>query len=86
MARVKQETISAGEGCTVHPVIQNVSRGISDWHSERDWVYQTDRAIRAIDSLAVELNKEGYSEAANYLRRIIDNNEVKAKSPDSVYF
>lgn len=67
-----------------HPVIKNVSCAISDWHSERDWFFQTDRAIRTIDAIAVELNKEGYKEAAEYLRRILDSNEAKAKSPDLV--
>ena len=67
-----------------HPVIKNVARAISDWHSERDWLFQTDRAIRTIDAIAVELNKEGHTEAAKYLRRILDGNEPKAKSPDLV--
>ena len=67
-----------------HPVIKNVARAISDWHSERDWFFQTDRAIRTIDAIAVELNKEGHTEAAKYLRRVLDNNEPKAKSPDLV--
>lgn len=67
-----------------HPFIENVSRAISDWHSERDWFFQTDRAIRTIDAIAVELNKEGYKEAAKYLRRVLDSNEAKAKSPDLV--
>lgn len=67
-----------------HPVIKNVACAISDWHSERDWLFQTDRAIRTIDAIAVELNKEGHTEAANYLRRILDSNEPKAKSPDLV--
>jgi hypothetical protein len=67
-----------------HPFIENVSRAISDWHSERDWFFQTDRAIRTIDAIAVELNKEGYKEAAKYLRRVLDSNEAKSKSPDLV--
>jgi len=67
-----------------HPVIKNIARAISDWHSERDWFFQTDRAIRTIDAIAVELNKEGHKEAAKYLRRILDSNEPKAKSPDLV--
>jgi hypothetical protein len=25
-----------------HPVVKNVARAISDWHSERDWLFQTD--------------------------------------------
>ena len=69
---------------TFHPVVENVSRAISDWHSERDWFFQTDRAIRTIDAIAVELNKEGHVEAAKYLRRVLDTNEPKAKSPDLV--
>ena len=67
-----------------HPVIKNVACAISDWHSERDWFFQTDRAIRTIDAIAVELNKEGHMEAAKYRLRVLDSNEPKAKSPDLV--
>jgi hypothetical protein len=67
-----------------HPVIKNISCAISDWHSERDWLFQTDRAMRTIEAIAIELNKEGHKEAANYLYRVLDNNEPKAKSPDLV--
>ena len=81
--RMRESELSK-ESETFHPVIKNVARAISDWHSERDWFFQTDRAIRTIDAIAVELNKEGHKEAAKYLRRVLDNNQVKAKSPDLV--
>lgn len=68
----------------VHPAIERTARAISDWHSERDWIYQTDRAKRTIDAIAVELNKEGHREAAKYLFRILDTTNVKAKSPDLI--
>jgi hypothetical protein len=60
-----------------HPVIKNIARAISDWHSERDWFFQTDRAIRTIDAIAVELNKEGHTEAAKYLRRYLIATNLK---------
>lgn len=86
--RHKQKQMREAElskkGKSFHPFIENVSRAISDWHSERDWFFQTNRAIRTIDAIAVELNKEGHTEAAKYLRRVLDNNEPKAKSPDLV--
>ncbi|MCJ7807607.1 MAG: hypothetical protein MUP73_02665 [Dehalococcoidia bacterium] len=81
--RMREPEMSRKEK-SFHPFIENVSRAISDWHSERDWFFQTDRAIRTIDAIAVELNKEGYKEAAKYLRRVLDSNEAKAKSPDLV--
>ena len=81
--RMREAELSK-KGKSFHPFIENVSRAISDWHSERDWFFQTDRAIRTIDAIAVELNKEGHTEAAKYLRRVLDNNEPKAKSPDLV--
>ena len=79
-----RETELSKEQESFHPVIKNVSCAINDWHSERDWFFQTDRAIRTIDAIAVELNKEGHVDAAKYLRRILDSNEPKAKSPDLV--
>jgi len=79
--RMRESELSK-DGKSFHPVIKNVARAISDWHSEHDWFFQTDRAIRTIDAIAVELNKEGHKEAAKYLGRIIDGNELKAKSPD----
>ena len=81
--QMREAELSKEKG-SFHPFIENVSRAISDWHSERDWFFQTDRAIRTIDAIAVELNKEGHKEAAKYLGRIIDGNELKAKSPDLV--
>ena len=84
LTKAKEETILTGDGHSVHPVIEQVSRAISDWHSERDWFFQTDRAMRVIDSLACELNKEGHKSASSYLRRVLDGNEPKGKSPDLV--
>lgn len=81
--QMREAELSKEKG-SFHPFIENVSRAISDWHSERDWFFQTDRAIRTIDAIAVELSKEGHTEAAKYLRRVLDSNEPKAKSPDSV--
>jgi hypothetical protein len=81
--QMREAELSKNKG-SFHPFIENVSRAISDWHSERDWFFQTDRAIRTIDAIAVELNKEGHIEAAKYLRRVLDTNEPKAKSPDLV--
>lgn len=66
-----------------HPVIEKASRAISDWQSERDWFFQTDRAVRVIDAIASELSKEGHKDAADYLRRIVKNNEHKPKSIDN---
>ena len=40
--------------------------------------------MRVIDSLACELNKEGHKSASSYLRRVLDGNEPKGKSPDLV--
>ena len=84
MTKVKEETILEEDGRNVHPVIEQVSRAISDWHSERDWSFQTDRAMRVIDAIACELNKEGHKSASSYLRRVLDGNEPKSKSPDLV--
>lgn len=84
MTKVNEETILTEDGRNVHPVIEQVSRAVSDWHSERDWFFQTDRAMRVIDALACELNKEGHKSASSYLRRVLDGNELKGKSPDLV--
>jgi hypothetical protein len=84
LTKVNEETILTEDGHNVHPVIEQVSRAISDWHSERDWFFQTDRAMRVIDTLACELNKEGHKSASSYLRRVLDGNELKGKSPDLV--
>jgi hypothetical protein len=84
LTKTKEETILGKDGHSVHPVIEQVSRAISDWHSERDWFFQTDRAMRVIDALACELNKEGHKSASSYLRRVLDDNEPKSKSPDLV--
>jgi hypothetical protein len=40
--------------------------------------------MRVIDALACELNKEGHKSASSYLRRVLDGNEPKGKSPDLV--
>ena len=84
LTKAKEQTIMEEDGHNVHPVIEQVSRAISDWHSERDWFFQTDRAMRVIDALACELNKEGHKSASSYLRRVLDDNEPKGKSPDLV--
>jgi hypothetical protein len=65
-----------------HPVIERAARAISDWHSERDWIYQTDRAKRVIDALADELNKEGHKEASSYLQRLLTNNQLLPRVPE----
>jgi hypothetical protein len=84
LTKAKEQTIMEEDGRNVHPVIEQVSRAISDWHSERDWFFQTDRAMRVIDAIACELNKEGHKSASSYLRRVLDDNEPKGKSPDLV--
>jgi len=84
LTKAKEQTILEKDGHNVHPVIEQVSRAISDWHSERDWFFQTDRAMRVIDAIASELNKEGHKSASSYLRRVLDGNEPKGKSPDLV--
>jgi hypothetical protein len=84
LTKVNEETILTEDEHNVHPVIEQVSRAISDWHSERDWFFQTDRAMRVIDALACELNKEGHKSASSYLRRVLAGNEPKSKSPDLV--
>ena len=35
----------------VHPLIEKVARAISDWQSERDWLFHTDQAIRVIETI-----------------------------------
>ena len=84
LTKTKEETILEQNEYNVHPVIEQVSRAISDWHSERDWFFQTDRAMRTIDTIASELNKEGHKSASSYLRRVLNDNEPKSKSPDLV--
>lgn len=84
LTKTKEETILEKNEYNVHPVVEQVARAISDWHSERDWFFQTDRAMRVIDAIASELNKEGHKSASSYLRRILADNEPKSKSPDLV--
>lgn len=66
-----------------HPVIEKAARAISDWQSERDWIFQTDRAVRVIEALASELSKEGHKDASDYLRRIVKEDSHKPKSKDA---
>jgi len=84
LTKAKEETILEKNEYNVHPVVEQVARAISDWHSERDWFFQTDRAMRVIDAITSELNKEGHKSASSYLRRVLADNEPKSKSPDSV--
>lgn len=54
-----------------HPLIERAARAISDWHSESDWPLHTDQAIRAIEAIAEQLNREGYREATEFLRSAV---------------
>ena len=49
-------------------LIEKTSRAISDWHSESDWPLHIDQAKRSVEAIAEILNREGYKEAASYLR------------------
>lgn len=69
-----------------HPVIEKAARAISDWQSERDWIFQTDRAVRTIEAIASELSKEGYQEAASYLRRVVKTDSYKPRVKDEVTY
>ncbi len=53
------------------PLVEKVSRSISDWHSEHDWPLHTDQAIRAIEAVAEQLGREGYRDAQEYLQSIL---------------
>ena len=66
----------------VHPLIEKVARAISDWRSERDWMFHTDQAIRAIETIAEELSKEGYDTPQDYLRRTVWKEEPKPRQPE----
>lgn len=77
-AQILEETES------FHPVIEKASRAISDWQSERDWIFQTDRAVRTLEVVATELNKEGHKAAADYLLRIVDNSTPKPRVKDQI--
>lgn len=66
----------------VHPLIEKVARAISDWQSERDWLFHTDQAIRVIETIAEELSKEGYDTSQDYLRRAVWKEEPKAKQQE----
>lgn len=78
-----RETQILEEAEYFHPVIEKASRAISDWQSERDWYFQTDRAIRTIEVIATELTKEGHREAADYLLRIVENSAPKPRTKDN---
>jgi hypothetical protein len=77
-----RETELLNEPPIVHPLIEKVARAISDWQSERDWLFQTDRAIRAIEVIAEQLSKEGYDMPQDYLRRAIWKEESKPRQPE----
>ena len=77
-----RETELLGKTPVVHPLIEKVARGISDWQSERDWVFHTDQAIRVIEVVAEQLGKEGYDMPQDYLRRIIWTDEPKPRQDD----
>lgn len=52
----------------VHPLVEKTARAISDWQSEMDWPIHTDQAIRTVEAVAEQLQREGYDDAASYLR------------------
>jgi hypothetical protein len=66
----------------VHPLIEKVARAISDWQSERDWLFHTDQAIRVIETIAEQLGKEGYDMPQDYLRRAIWKEEPKPRQEE----
>lgn len=54
-----------------HPLIERTSRAISDWHTEYDWPLHVDKAIRAIETVAEYLNREGYRDASEFLQTTV---------------
>ena len=62
-----RDSVLFSETPPVSPLVEKVARAISDWHSEADWPLHTDRAIRAIQAVAEQLNREGYREARDYI-------------------
>ncbi len=68
--RVREEEL-LDEIPAVHPMIEKVSRAISDWQSEVDWPIHTDQAVRSIEAVAEQLQREGHDAAVNYLRSVI---------------
>ena len=77
MARIKRvkqkmrEEELLDEIPVVHPMIEKVSRAISDWQSEVDWPIHTDQAVRSIEAVAEQLQREGHEAAVKYLRSVI---------------
>jgi hypothetical protein len=70
------------EDTLYHPLIERIARAISDWQSERDWEIHTDQALRVVEALADELQKEGYQGSQDYLRRVIWDSSPKPKVPE----
>lgn len=56
---------------TTAPLVEKTARAISDWHSESDWPLHTDQAIRAIEAVAEQLNREGFRDAKEYLQSVL---------------
>lgn len=56
---------------TTHPLIEKTAKAISDWHSEYDWPLHVDKAIRAIEAVAEQLNREGYRDANEFLQSTV---------------
>ena len=66
----------------VHPMIEKTARAISDWQSEMDWPIHTDQAIRAIESVAEQLQREGFDDAVRYLRSTLWNEPKPRTEPE----
>lgn len=63
----------------VHPLVEKTARAISDWQSEMDWPIHTDQAIRSVEAVAEQLQREGFDDAASYLRACLWN-EAKPRT------
>ena len=74
MARIKRVKPSVREQelldkvPVVHAMVEKTARAISDWQSEMDWPIHTDQAVRAIEAVAEQLQREGHDQSAVYLR------------------
>lgn len=55
----------------VHPLLERSARAISDWHTERDWPEHLDQAIRTVEAVAEVLQREGFCDAAAFLRSAV---------------
>lgn len=74
MARIKRVKPSQREQQLLdeipaaHALVEKTARAISDWQSEMDWPIHIDQAVRAIEAVAEQLQREGQDQAAAYLR------------------